>query len=215
MRFAGWIPLSMVAITFARCCAPLLLWSIFGNACAQEIAPDLDRINAAFRRAIDDESAETGRNSASPLSAALLDSMKVTAVSGCQPLDRDVTDCIVRIETMMRDGFRNVRLRREGSQWRMVREPDLAPPQPTLARAQVLLREHLLLAGAKVTDAQRAAEYRDFAAGLRLTELASCDLDRDSGALECTARFEAPGADNASQPVRFELRGGDWVLLPE
>ena len=141
--------------------------------------------------------------------------MKITTLLGCQSIDRERTDCIVKIESLMRDGYQTFRLRRDGAQWLMVKERDLAPPQPTLERAQALVRGQLQALGAKEADAKRAAEYREFASILTVTGLESCDLDRDSGALECDAEFQTPGAGKGSKPMRFALQGKDWSLLSD
>lgn len=207
------MPVRMPALALAPRYSLLVLSLISGNVFALDAAPTLDQANAALHLALDMEMTE--RESTSPLMEALQESMEITAMQGCQPIDTAQTTCIVKIEMPMRDGYQPFRFRQDGASWRLVKQADIAAPQPSLARTQELVREHLVGLGSQETDAKRAAEYREFAASLDMTALESCDLDRDSGAVECHGEFHTPGAGQGSKPMRFELRGSTWSLLPD
>lgn len=204
----------MSRIVFLRHCVWLALALASAPALAADAALSLDQANTALRAALDAERAKAGEP-ASPLGQALLASLKFSDLLGCQSLDPAQTTCILKIEAPMRDAYRAFLFRLDGSDWQLVQQSDIAAPQPTLALAQALVREHLDGLGAREADPRRAAEYRDFARALEMTALASCDLDSDSGAVECHGEFRTPGAGKGSKPMRFQLRGTDWALLPD
>ncbi|MEG3788923.1 hypothetical protein V1318_02190 [Lysobacter sp. CCNWLW3] len=205
--------MSSVAYPYRYACCLLLMAS--AQVFAVEPAPTLDQANAALRLALAAETAGAGRESASPLIGALQESITLSAVQGCQPVDPEQTTCIVKLESLMRDGYQALRFRLDGPHWRLVKQADIAAPQPGLAQAQELVREHLLGLAERQADAKRAAEYREFATGLVLDELASCDLDRDSGAVECDGAFHTSASGKGFKPMRFALLGSAWSLLPD
>lgn len=204
----------MSRIMFGRHCVLLALSLASAPALAAETALSLDQANTALSAGLDAERAKASEP-ASPLAQALLDSLRFSELLGCQSQDSAQTTCIVKIEAPMRDAYRAFLFRLDGSDWQLVQQSDIAAPQPTLARAQALVRGHLEDLGAHEVDPRRAAEYREFALALEMTALASCDLDGDSGAVECHGEFRTPGAGKGSKPMRFQLRGADWTLLPD
>ncbi|SFK93464.1 hypothetical protein SAMN04487938_2516 [Lysobacter sp. cf310] len=185
-----------------------------GQALALDAAPTLDQANAALRASLDAERAENGAP-ASPLGQALLESLRFSAVQACQSRDAAQTACIVKIEAPMRDSYQVFAFSLDGSGWRLIKQSDIEAPQPTLAQAQALVRAHLDELGSRAADARRAAEYRELALALEVTALESCDLDRDSGAVECDAQLHSPGSGKGSKPMRFHLQDSDWRLLPD
>jgi hypothetical protein len=194
----------------------LALLSASTVALADDAAPNTEQANAAYRRALDAKTAkDAGKGSVSPLMQTMLESMKIVAVQGCQRLDAEQTTCVVKLDSPMRDGYQAYRFRHDGADWRIVEEPDIQAPQPTLARAQALVREHVTQLATQKTDPKEVAEFRQFAASLTMTALNACQLDRDSGALECDAQWETPSEGKGSKPVRFGLNGADWSLLAD
>jgi len=194
----------------------LALLSAPGAAFAADAALSLEEAKAAFRLAID---AEIGKQASKPspslLVATLLESMKIAAVQGCQPVDELQTTCILRIEGRIGDDYTALRFRRDGAQWRVVEEKDIDAPQPALARAQELVRGHLAHLGAREQDPKAAAQLKEFATSLSVTALESCQLERDSDAVKCHAELDTPSQGKGSKPLRFRLQGTDWSLLPE
>lgn len=204
----------VIALTSRLLCLALL--SAPGAAFAADTALSLDEAKAAFRLAIDAEiSKQASKQSPSLLVATMLESMKIAAVQGCQPLDAAQTTCILRMEGSIGDNYTALRFRRDGAQWRVVEEKDIDAPQPTLARAQELVREHLADLGGQEQDPKAAAQFKEFAATLTVTALESCKLERDSDAVECHAELVTPSQGKGSKPLRFRLQGTDWSLLPE
>lgn len=203
----------MPLTALARRYALFVLSLASGQVLALDAAPTLDQANAALHAALSAERA--GPQAASPLGRALLESLKFSLVQGCQSLAHAQTACIVKIEAPMRDAYQVFAFDLDGADWRLLKRSDIEAPQPTLGRAQALLREHLQALGTRETDARRAAEYRRFALALEVAALESCDLDRDSGAVECDAQLRTPGAGAGSKPVRFRLQGSQWSLLPD
>lgn len=206
----------MPAIALAPRLLFLALLSVPGAAFAAEAALSLEEANTAFRLAID---AEIGKQASKPspslLVGTLLESMKIAAVQGCQPLDEVQTTCILKTEGSIGDDYTALRFRRDGAQWRVVEEKDIDAPQPTLARAQELVREHLIRLGGREQDPKTAAQYRELAASLTVTALESCQLERDSDAVKCHADLDTPSQGKGSKPLRFRLQGTNWSLLPE
>ncbi|WP_157499022.1 hypothetical protein [Lysobacter sp. Root604] len=204
----------MPLTALARRYALFVLSLASGQVMALDAAPTLDQANAALHAALSAERAGP-QAAASPLGRALLESLKFSLVQGCQSLAPAQTACIVKIEAPMRDAYQVFAFDLDGADWRLVKRSDIEAPQPTLGGAQALLREHLQALGARETDARRAAEYRRFALALEVAALESCDLDRDSGAVECDAQLHTPGAGAGSKRVRFQLQGSQWSLLPD
>lgn len=206
----------MPAIALAPRLLFLALLSVPGAAFAADAALSLEEANAAFRLAID---AEIGKQASKPspslVVATMLESMKIAAVQGCQPLDEVQTTCILKTEGSIGDDYTALRFRRDGAQWRVVEEKGIDAPQPTLARAQELVREHLIQLGGREQDPKTAAQYKEFAATLTVTALESCQLERDSDAVKCHADLDTPSEGKGSKPLRFRLQGTEWSLLPE
>ncbi|MBT2747725.1 MULTISPECIES: hypothetical protein [unclassified Lysobacter] len=202
----------MLSIALTRRRLWLLLSFVSTGALASDAAPDTEQANAAYRRALD---AQTQAGTASPLMRSMLDSMKIAAVQGCQRVDAEQTACIVKLDAPMRDGYQAYRFRAEGKDWRIVQDADTPAPQPTLARAQELVRAHLTGLAAHNADPKKAEEFRRFAAGLNMTALNSCQLDRDSGAVECDGHWDSASEGKGSKPLRFGLNSADWSLLAD
>lgn len=211
MKFA-----CMTVITLTRCLSLIALLSAPIRVLALDAAPSTEQANAAYRRALEVElRKEAAKASPSPLVATLLESMKLAAVQGCRTLDAERTACIVELDSPMRAGYEALRFRRDGADWQVLAEPDTPPPQPDIAQAQALVREHLAQLAGRQQDPDSAAEYREYAASLTVSSLEACRLDRDSGAVECDAQLHTPGQGRGSKPLRFELKGASWSLRPE
>ncbi|MGO1003682.1 hypothetical protein [Lysobacter sp. CA196] len=206
----------MPAIALTTRLISLALLSAPGAAFATDAAPSLDEAKAAFRLGIDAEiRKQTSKESPSLLAVAMLESIRIAAVQGCQALDEAQTTCILRMEGSIGDDYTALRFRRDGAQWHVVEEKDIDAPQPTLARAQELVREHLVHLGGREQDPKVAAQFKEFAATLTVAALESCKLERDNDAVECHADLDTPSQGKGSKPLRFLLRGTEWSLLPE
>ena len=203
----------MLSIALTRRTLWLLLSFVSANALASDAAPDTEQANAAYRRALDAQTRERA-GTTSPLMRSMLDSMKIAAVQGCQRVDAEQTACIVKLDAPMREGYQAYRFRADGKDWRIVQDADTPAPQPTLARAQELVREHLNGLAAQNPDRKKAEEFRRFAAGLSMTALSSCQLDRDSGAVECDGQWDS-SEGKGGKPLRFGLNAADWSLLAD
>ncbi|WP_057918598.1 hypothetical protein [Lysobacter antibioticus] len=204
----------VIALTSRLLCLALL--SVPGAAFAADAALSLEEAKAAFRLVIDAEiHKHASKPSLSLLVATMLESMKIAAVQGCQPVDEVQTTCILKIEGSIGDDYTALRFRRDGTQWRVVEEKDIDAPQPTLARAQDLVRGHLSDLASQEQDPKTAAQYKEFATSLTVTALESCRLERDSDAVECHADLDTPSQGKGSKPLRFRLQGTNWSLLPD
>ncbi|MGJ7904041.1 hypothetical protein [Lysobacter sp. 1R34A] len=194
----------------------LVLLCACDAAFAADAAPSLDQARAAFRLGIDAElRRQASKESPSLAAVAMLESMDIAAVQGCQTLDDTRTTCILKTRGGIGEDYTVLRFRRDGAQWRVVEEKDIDAPQPTLARAQELVRGHLGELAGREQDPKAAAQFREFAATLTVTALESCQLERDSDAVKCHAGLHTPSQGQGSKPLRFRLQGTDWSLLPD
>lgn len=206
----------MPVAAVARCLSLFALASAPVCALALDAAPSTEQANAAYRRSLDAElRKEAAKASPSPMVQTLLESMKIAAVQGCQPIDPERSACIVELDSPMGAGYEAYRFRRDDAGWQMVEEQEAPLPQPDLARVQALVREHLAQLAGQQKSPKDAAEFRAFAASLTVTALESCQLDRDTGALECDAQLHTPSQGKGSKPLRFELKDASWSLLPD
>lgn len=194
----------------------LALLCACGAASAADAPLSLDQARAAFRLGIDAElRKQAGKESPSLVAVAMLESMDIAAVQGCQALDDTRTTCILKTRGGLGEDYTVLRFRRDGAQWRVVEEKDIDAPQPSLARAQELVRGHLADLAGREQDPKVATQFEEFAATLTVVALESCRLERDSDAVECHAELDTPSQGKGSKPLRFRLQGTDWSLLPE
>lgn len=206
----------MPVAAVARCLSLVVLVSAPVCALAIEAAPSTEQANAAYRRSLNAELRREGAKATpSPMVQTLLESMKIAAVQGCQGIDPERTACIVELDSPMGDGYEAYRFRRDGADWQIVEEQDTPPPQPDIAQVQALLRAHLAELAGQQKAPKDEAEFRAFATSLTVTALESCQLDRDTGALECDAQLHTPSQGKGSKPLRFELKEATWSLLPD
>jgi hypothetical protein len=206
----------MHAIALSARLSCLALLCACGAASAADGLLSLDQARAAFRLGIDAElRKQAGKESPSLLGVAMLQSIDIAAVQGCQALDDVQTTCILKTRGGIGEDYMVLRFRRDGAQWRVVEEKDIDAPQPTLARAQELVRAHLVELAGREQDPKVAAQFKEFAATLTVAALESCRLERDSDAVECHAGLDTPSQGKGAKPLRFRLTGTDWSLLPE
>ncbi|MBW8809819.1 MAG: hypothetical protein JF591_13505, partial [Lysobacter sp.] len=135
------------------------------------------------------------------------------AVQGCQRVDADYIACIVGVDAGMRRGYQAYRFAHDGSVWTLANSVDAAIPAPSLADAQRLVRRRLGEEGARQQDPARKAEFERAAAEATVSAMNSCELDDDSGAVECTVRLRLPDGSEPSATQRFQLNGSAWSLL--
>lgn len=196
---------------FARVVAIALLGAT-GGAFAADAMPDVAQANAAYRRALEAD-IRAKSEPPSPVSASLLAAMKIDAVQGCQRVDADFVACIVAVDAGMRRGYQAYRFGRDGSAWTLANSVDAAIPAPSLADAQGLIRQRLGEDGARQQDPARKAEFERAAAEATVSAMNACELDSDSGAVECEVRLRLPDGSEPSAKQRFQLSGSAWSLL--
>lgn len=199
------------AVLFPSALAIALLGAA-GAAFAADAMPDVEQANAAYRRALE---ADVRAKSAPPslVSASLLAAMKIDAVQGCQRVDPDFVACIVSVDAGMRRGYQAYRFSHDGATWTLANSVEAAIPAPRMAEAQGLIRQRLGEEGARQQDPARKAEFERAAAEATVTAMNSCELDDDSGAVECEVRLRLPDGSEPSATQRFQLNGSVWSLL--
>lgn len=195
-----------------RRCLLALTMSLPVAASAADL-PSVEQAHAAYRRAIEADLAQIGPGASSPLSAMLLESMKIRAVQGCQPLAGARLACIVQIDAGARSGYQAYPFEPDGAQWRISERKDIPAPAPDLAQAQQLFRERLAGEGERQTDEKTRKLFAQAATAAVIATMDRCELDRDSGAVECQASMALPDGKH-SGPLRFELNARQWTLLP-
>lgn len=196
---------------FARVVAIALLGAT-GGAFAADAMPDVAQANAAYRRALETD-IRAKSEPPSPVSASLLAAMKIDAVQGCQRVDADFVACIVAVDAGMRRGYQAYRFGRDGLTWTLANSVEAAIPAPSLADAQGLIRQRLGEDGARQQDPARKAEFERAAAEATVSAMNSCELDSDSGAVECEVRLRLPDGSEPSAKQRFQLNASTWSLL--
>lgn len=195
-----------------RLCLSVLIVSLPLAAAAADL-PSVEQANAAYRQAIEADSAKHPAASSSPLGAALLASMRIRAVQGCQPLHGAHWVCIVQVDVGARSGYQAYAFESHGAHWRISERKDIPAPTPSLAQAQQLFRERLRGEGEQQPTPQDRALFAQAAASAVVETLEECELDRDSGAVECRSRIELPDGKNTGH-LRFMLNAQQWTLLP-
>lgn len=183
-----------------------------GAAFAGDAMPDVEQANAAYRRALEAD-IRAKSEPPSPVAASLLAAMKIDAVQGCQRVDADYLACIVAVDAGMRRGYQSYRFGHDGSAWTLANSVEAAIPAPSRAEAQRLIRQRLGEDGARQPDPVRKAEFERAAVEATVSAMNSCELDDDSGAVECEVRLRLPDGSEPSATQRFQLNGSAWSLL--
>lgn len=189
---------------------PLLCLWLPLAAAAAPAPPTLDQAIAAQRAALAAESP-----AATALGQALTESIRLKELRLCGPLHEDRVDCIVRLESGLGGAYQTYRFRLRDGAWTLLPLADLAPPAPTPAQAQALLRADLLVRAPRLDKAEQRARYERAAASLVVSALEACELDRDEGLVACDVAMRLPEGDDQAT-LRFAAQAdGGWRLDPQ
>lgn len=142
--------------------------------------------------------------------------MRVTSVLGCQPSPEvpEEVVCLIGMSAGLRDGYLTVALRQENGVWSGVERKQPQYPGPTPEQAQALMRGWAQQQIATDAEAAKDQQLQLAATTMQIKELSDCDVERQSGHLQCEVKLSVPDHADIDARFKFALEAGAWRFLP-